>query len=257
MRKLWMVLAKYFALAFLVALVWNGLKSNPPVAAMACGIIVAIFISYAIGMFQRPSKKEITNNVQAVEPKRGRLIRPAEVPCRNCGRMVSNLPSEDNANSDIMTKCPHCGAVWTKSWRDFGIDMDDLDGSIYLQENPSPQNVQFGVATSDTPAPKLEKSLLDIMSDSALARCGKNITRLVTLLENCAESEKQYKQLDISHRRALTKKQQKKPDFMQTMPLSALSAKDLLKSLTLKLCFKKNLKKLALILRECRFMALH
>ena len=194
MRKLWMVLAKYFALAFLVALVWNGLKSNPPVAAMACGIIVAIFISYAIGMFQRPSKKEITNNVQAVEPKRGRLIRPAEVPCRNCGRMVSNLPSEDNANSDIMTKCPHCGAVWTKSWRDFGIDMDDLDGSIYLQENPSPQNVQFGVATSDTPAPKLEKSLLDIMSDSALARSGKNITRLVTLLENCAESEKQYKQ---------------------------------------------------------------
>ena len=45
MRKLWVVLAKYFALAFLVALVWNGLKSNPPVAAMACGIIVAIFIS--------------------------------------------------------------------------------------------------------------------------------------------------------------------------------------------------------------------
>lgn len=52
MRKLWVVLAKYFALAFLVGLTWNGLKSNPPIAAMACGIIVAIFISYAIGMFQ-------------------------------------------------------------------------------------------------------------------------------------------------------------------------------------------------------------
>ena len=53
MRKLWVVLAKYFALAFLVGLTWNGLKSNPPIAAMACGIIVAIFISYAMGMFQR------------------------------------------------------------------------------------------------------------------------------------------------------------------------------------------------------------
>ena len=53
MRKLWVVLAKYFALAFLISLVWNALKSNPPVAAMACGVIVAIFISYAIGMFKR------------------------------------------------------------------------------------------------------------------------------------------------------------------------------------------------------------
>ena len=111
MRKLWVVLAKYFALAFLVGLTWNGLKSNPPIAAMACGIIVAIFTSYAIGMFQRKPKKDNSSTVQAVEEKRSRLIRPAEVPCRNCGRTVSNLPSEDNANSDIMTKCPHCGAV--------------------------------------------------------------------------------------------------------------------------------------------------
>lgn len=193
MRKLWVVLAKYFALAFLVGLAWNALKSNPPVAAMACGVIVAIFISYAMGMFQRNPQKDSSNTVQAVEQKRGTLIRPAEVPCRNCGRMVSNLPPEDNANSDIMTKCPHCGAVWTKSWRDFGIDMDDFDGSMRLYENPNPQNAQFGVEIGDTPAPQLEKSLLDIMNDSVVARSGKNITRLVTLLESCADAEEQYK----------------------------------------------------------------
>jgi len=62
MRKLLVVLAKYFALAFLIGLVWNGLKSNPPVAAMACGIIVAIFISYAIGMFKRQPKDQIAKD---------------------------------------------------------------------------------------------------------------------------------------------------------------------------------------------------
>lgn len=108
--------------------------------------------------------------------------------------MVSNLPSDDNANSDIMTKCPHCGAVWTKSWRDFGIDMDDLDGSICLHEHPNPQNAQFGVEIGDTLPPQLEKSLLDLINDSAVARSGKNITRLVTFLENCTEAEEQYKQ---------------------------------------------------------------
>lgn len=120
---------------------------------------------------------------------------PTEVMCRNCGKMVSSIDSKDNVNSDIITTCQHCGASWTKTWRDFGIDLDELDGSLGFLKNPNPQYVQFGVEIGDTPTPSIGENIIEILDNSAIKKSGAEIDELISVLEDCAEAEEAYRSM--------------------------------------------------------------
>lgn len=176
---------------------------------------------------------------------------PTEVMCRNCGKMVSSIDSKDNVNSDIITTCQHCGASWTKTWRDFGIDLDELDGSLGFLKNPNPQYVQFGVEIGDTPTPSIGENIIEILDNSAIKKSGAEIDELISVLEDCAEAEEAYRSMGFSPLHGPTNQQRKRLGFTQTPILKPIYAKDLSNLSTLRCYCRKNLKRTVLIRKAC------